>query len=148
GSMAGKEIQTPDQAEAFVAKVFDVLDSYDYTRFGEVLSTDLKYEGGLQKTSGLDNFINDIKASTQRMPGLQTSHSRYRTELTAEGTIYSEGHSNASLESNPGKVVTVPMIGVFKLDSEDGKIKEMRIYKDRLPFLALHQALPGMKANN
>lgn len=81
------------------------------------------------------------------MHGLKTSHSHSRTEITGEGTIYSEGHSNASFESNPDKVVTVPMIGVFKLDAE-GKISEMRIYKDRLPFLTLHQHLPGMKANN
>ncbi|KAK4210606.1 hypothetical protein QBC37DRAFT_442634 [Rhypophila decipiens] len=145
--MASKEIQKPEQAEAFVAKVFGILDSYDYTRFSEVLAADLEYEGGLQKTSGLDSFINDIKASTQRMPGLKTSHSHSRTEITAEGTIYSEGLSNASFETNPDKVVTVPMIGVFKLDTEDGRIKEMRIYKDRLPFLALHQQLPGMKSN-
>jgi hypothetical protein len=43
------------------------------------------------------------------------------------------------------------MIGVFKLVTEgpeSGKIKEMKVYKDRLPFLALHRQLPGMKANN
>lgn len=45
------------------SQVFDILDSYDYTRFNEVLSTDLKYEGGLQKTSGLDNFINVSKSA-------------------------------------------------------------------------------------
>jgi hypothetical protein len=43
------------------------------------------------------------------------------------------------------------MIGVFRLVEEGpeaGKIKEMKVYKDRLPFLALQQQLPGMKANN
>lgn len=39
-------------------QVFDILDSYDYTRFGDVLSANLKYEGGLQTTTGLDSFIN------------------------------------------------------------------------------------------
>lgn len=43
------------------------------------------------------------------------------------------------------------MIGVFKLVTEGpekDKIKEMRVYKDRLPFYMLHQQLPGMKAGN
>lgn len=72
-------------------------------------------------------------------------------EITSDGTIYSSGHSTALLESHPDKVVTIPMIGVFKLVTEgpeSNKIKEMRIYKDRVPFLALFQQLPGMKANN
>lgn len=42
------------------------------------------------------------------------------------------------------------MIGVFTLVSEgpeSGKIQDMKIYKDRLPFLSLQQQLPGMKKN-
>ncbi|KAK7756054.1 hypothetical protein SLS62_001997 [Diatrype stigma] len=142
-------IQTPEQAETFVAKVFEILDSYDYGRFSEVLATDVEYEGGLQKASGLENFINDVKESVKKIPGMKTSHSRYKNEISSEGTIYSSGHSTATFESHPDKPVTVPMIGVFKLHTdgpESGKVKELKVYKDRLPFLALHQQLPGMKA--
>ncbi|KUL83796.1 hypothetical protein ZTR_06650 [Talaromyces verruculosus] len=149
--MAVTKIQTSEEAEAFIAKVFDILDSYDYDRFSEVFTSDLQYEGGLQTSSGLNDFINDVKESVQKIPGIKTSHTRYKNEITNEGTVYSSGYSTALLESHPEKVVTVPMIGVFKLVAEgpdSGKIKEMRIYKDRLPFLALHQRLPGMKANN
>jgi len=149
--MAATKIQSAAEAETFVAKVFDILDSYDYDRFSEVLATDLQYEGGLQTTSGLDNFINDVKESVKKIPGMKTSHTRYKNEITSEGTIYSSGHSTALLESHPDRPVTVPMIGVFKLVTEgpeSGKIKEMKVYKDRLPFLALHRQLPGMKANN
>ncbi|PVH92547.1 hypothetical protein DM02DRAFT_699458 [Periconia macrospinosa] len=149
--MAATKIQSPEAAETFLAKVFDILDSYDYDRFSEVLATDLQYEGGLQTASGLDNFIIDMKVAVQKMPGMKSSHTRYQNDITSDGTIYSSGHSTALFKSFPDKPITIPMIGVFRLVEEGpeaGKIKEMKVYKDRLPFLALQQQLPGMKANN
>lgn len=56
--MPAPKIQSVEEAEAFVAKVFDILDSYDYAQFSDVFAAQLQYEGGLQTASGLDNFIN------------------------------------------------------------------------------------------
>ncbi|KAL7940476.1 hypothetical protein V8C42DRAFT_337452 [Trichoderma barbatum] len=148
--MATKIIQTAEEAERLLAKVFEILDSYDYDRFSEVFATNLEYQGGLQTTSGLDDFIKDLKSSVAKMPGMKTSHTRFKNEITNEDTIYSLGHSTALFPSRPDNPITIPMIGVFTLVSEgpeSGKIQDMKIYKDRLPFLALQQQLPGLKAN-
>ncbi|KAK8007928.1 hypothetical protein PG989_001918 [Apiospora arundinis] len=149
--MADSKIMSADDAETFMAKVFDILDSYDYDRLSEIFAVDLQYEGGLQSSLGLENFIRDLKESMKKMPGIKTSHSRYKNEITSEGTIYSFGHSTALFESHPDKPVTVPMMGFFRLvlaGPENGKIKEMRVYKDRLPFYMLHQQLPGMQTGS
>ncbi|KAL6691272.1 hypothetical protein J3F84DRAFT_387223 [Trichoderma pleuroticola] len=148
--MTATTIQTVEEAENFLAKVFEILDSYDYERFSEIFATNLEYQGGLQTTSGLDDFIQDLKKSVAKMPGMKTSHTRFKNEITNGGTIYSLGHSTAIFPSHPDNPVTIPMIGVFTLVSEgpeSGKIQDMKIYKDRLPFLALQQQLPGMKKN-
>jgi hypothetical protein len=50
-------------------------------------------------------------------------------------------------EAHPDSPVTIPMIGVFTIVAdgpESGKIRNMTIYKDRVPFMPFIQKLPGM----
>ncbi|KAI0196449.1 hypothetical protein F4808DRAFT_439705 [Astrocystis sublimbata] len=133
--------------EAFLAKVFEILDSYDFDRFPEVFAASLDYQGGLQKDEGLETFTSNLKKQMQIMPSMKTSHARFKNDVT-NGTIYSSGTSTAIFNALPdAPSVTIPMIGRFDIVTEGpdaGKIEKMYIYKDRVPFLPFIQKLPGM----
>ena len=70
------------------------------------------------------------------------------SDVTADGTIYSNGHSAVEFKGNS---VTVPMLGVFSLideGPEKGKIKYMALYKDRVPARNMMGASLGLGSNN
>ncbi|KAI1258582.1 hypothetical protein F5Y18DRAFT_444435 [Xylariaceae sp. FL1019] len=145
--MATTKLHALEEPEAFLAKVFEILDSYDFDRFNEVFATDLDYQGGLQKNTGLEDFSSTLKKQMQIMPAMKTSHARFKNDVT-NNTIYSSGSSTAIFEAlDESPSVTIPMIGAFIIETEGsdaGKIKSMYIYKDRVPFLPYIQRLPGM----
>ncbi|KAI0187288.1 hypothetical protein EV127DRAFT_436657 [Xylaria flabelliformis] len=141
------QISALQEPEKFLAKVFEILDSYDFDRFPEVFATELEYQGGLQKNAGLEDFTSTLRKQMQIMPSMKTSHSRFKNDVTND-TIYSSGSSTAEFTALPDSPsVTIPMIGAFRIVTsgpETGKIKSMFIYKDRVPFLPYIQKLPGM----
>ncbi|KAH6645041.1 hypothetical protein BKA67DRAFT_542027 [Truncatella angustata] len=142
-----KVTSSADETEKFLSKVFEILDSYDYDRFQEVFSADLEFTGGLWKDTGRDNFVKSLRKQMQIAPPMKTWHVRDKNDVASDGTIYSSGRLTTVFEAHPDSPITIPMIGVFTMVAdgpECGKIKNMAIHKDRVPFIPFIQKLPGM----